>query len=139
MLAPAPDCAHLTRTGNNLGADATDIIKTEELHLWNVKLSLPAQHVEIGAGSAAKAADWAAEFKDNDFTSKSVAGLAPKLGLNPSVEIYANITAEPEDRVLNTALEAAKRYQPDAIIGLGGGSVMDIAKLVCVMWASRNS
>ena len=49
------------------------------------------QHVEIGAGSAAKAADWAAEFKKiMIFTSKSVAGLAPKLGLNPSVEIYAN-------------------------------------------------
>ena len=96
------------------------------------------QYVEIGAGSAAKAADWAAEFKKIlILTSKSVAELVPKLGLNPSIEIYENITAEPEDRVLHAALEAAKRYQPDAIIGLGGGSVMDIAKLVCVMWGGR--
>jgi len=96
------------------------------------------QYVEIGAGSAAKAADWAAEFKKIlILTSKSVAELVPKLGLNPLVEIYANITAEPEDHVLHAALEVAKSYQPDAIVGLGGGSVMDIAKLVSVMWAGQ--
>jgi alcohol dehydrogenase class IV len=96
------------------------------------------RHVEIGAGSAARIADWAADFrKILILTSKSVAQQVPKLELNGSFELYEKIAAEPEEHVLLAALEVAKHYQPDAIIGLGGGSVMDIAKLVCVMWAGH--
>lgn len=121
-----------------MGENAADLIKKEEIFMVRQIVIHQPQHLEIGAGSAAKVAEWAAAYKKTMIlTSKSVAAFLPKLGLNPSVEVYANITAEPEEHVLDAALVAARRYQPDAIIGLGGGSVMDIAKLVSVMWADE--
>ena len=93
------------------------------------------KHVEIGTGTASKTGE---AVTDNDriliLTSPSVARMIPKLGINRAVEIYDRVPAEPEDTALFAALQIARQYKPDVVIGLGGGSVMDIAKLVSVMW-----
>ena len=39
-----------------------------------------------------------------------------------------------DDLALAKVLEVASDYKPDVIVGLGGGSVMDITKLVSVLW-----
>jgi len=45
-------------------------------------------------------------------------------------EVYDGIDTEPTVGMFQTALEAAKSAAPDAVIGLGGGSPLDVAKLV---------
>ena len=93
------------------------------------------QHVQIGSGSAAQIGLWAADAqKVLVVTSKSTALLVEHLQLKKSAEIYSYVPAEPDDYALQAALEHAALHRPDVIIGLGGGSVMDIAKLVSVMW-----
>ena len=54
-----------------------------------------------------------------------------------SAVVYASISAEPTVRAFEQALEAARSAQPDAIIGLGGGSALDVAKLVAALYDGR--
>jgi alcohol dehydrogenase class IV len=51
------------------------------------------------------------------------------------VEIFQGGEPEPEVTTAIAAAESAKRYAPDAILGLGGGSNMDLAKMVAVLLA----
>jgi alcohol dehydrogenase len=51
------------------------------------------------------------------------------------VAVDATMTPEPPDTVIVKALEAAKAFRPDAVIGFGGGSNMDAAKLIAVCLA----
>ncbi len=44
--------------------------------------------------------------------------------------VFSNIPANPHATVVGTALAAAKEFRSTAIIALGGGSPMDVAKLV---------
>ena len=46
-----------------------------------------------------------------------------------SVELFDGGAAEPSIAAANNAIAAARRSQPDTIIGLGGGSNMDLAKI----------
>lgn len=52
-------------------------------------------------------------------------------------EIYSNITAEPENHLVDEALALLRQAGCDGVIGLGGGSVMDTAK--CVAGIASNS
>jgi len=47
-----------------------------------------------------------------------------------AVEVFAEGEAEPSIDVALRAIEVARRCQPDAVLGLGGGSNMDLAKIV---------
>ena len=49
-----------------------------------------------------------------------------------TIEIFDAITPEPPEETVLAALAAAKAFDPDAVIGLGGGSNMDAAKLVAL-------
>lgn len=50
-------------------------------------------------------------------------------------EIFDAITPEPPEETICKAIDAAKRYEPTTILGLGGGSNMDAAKLVAMCLA----
>jgi alcohol dehydrogenase class IV len=50
-----------------------------------------------------------------------------------SVGLYAEVGSEPTTHMVQTAVEAARGAQPDAVIGFGGGSAMDLAKLVAAL------
>lgn len=50
-----------------------------------------------------------------------------------SVAVFEGGVPEPPDAVVEQAVVAAQAFGPDAILGLGGGSNMDIAKLVALL------
>ena len=57
------------------------------------------------------------------------------------VEVFAEGVAEPPIETAIDAIAAARQYSPDAILGLGGGSNMDLAKFVaaCVAHGGQPS
>lgn len=49
------------------------------------------------------------------------------------VHIYSNVMADPPEQIVLEAVAAARRHRADIVIGLGGGSSMDVAKLIAVL------
>ena len=47
-----------------------------------------------------------------------------------SIEIFQNILAEPTVNDFKAILEVAREFKADSIVGIGGGSVLDVTKLV---------
>ena len=47
-----------------------------------------------------------------------------------SIEIFQNILAEPTINDFKKILEAARQFKADSVVGIGGGSVLDVTKLV---------
>jgi alcohol dehydrogenase class IV len=56
-----------------------------------------------------------------------------------SVTIYSEIATEPAIATFEAAVKAAREAEPDAVIGLGGGSAMDVAKLVAALYDGQQS
>ncbi|MGV8988913.1 MAG: iron-containing alcohol dehydrogenase [Cypionkella sp.] len=50
-----------------------------------------------------------------------------------SVELYKDVAADPPEAVILAAVEQAKAADVEGIVGLGGGSSLDVAKLVSVL------
>ena len=49
------------------------------------------------------------------------------------VGIYSNVVADPPEQIVLEAVAAARQHGTDIVIGLGGGSSMDVAKLIAVL------
>ncbi len=96
--------------------------------------------LEIGAGAAARLGDWA-----NAYSRVFIVAMAPtvgfveRLGLRGEVTTFIDIPPEPDLPAVEAVLEAARAFRPDLVIGLGGGSVMDVAKLAAVLWDSEQT
>ncbi|MBQ5946601.1 iron-containing alcohol dehydrogenase [Massilia sp. ST3] len=58
-------------------------------------------------------------------------------GMLPAV--FAEVVADPPEAVVLQAVEAARRHGADLVIGFGGGSSMDVAKLVAVLAESSQA
>lgn len=58
--------------------------------------------------------------------AQAIAGLE-KEGI--AYEIFSDVRVEPKDSSIKRAVEFAKKYDPDAYLAVGGGSVIDTAKL----------
>jgi alcohol dehydrogenase len=65
---------------------------------------------------------------DGPLQSLSAAGL--------NVAVYSDVMADPPEAVVLEAVAAARAHQTDLVIGLGGGSSMDVAKLIAVLAAN---
>ena len=52
------------------------------------------------------------------------------------VSIYSNVVADPPEHIVREAVDASRRHGTDIVIGLGGGSSMDVAKLIAVLAGS---
>lgn len=50
-----------------------------------------------------------------------------------TVHIYTGVTPDPSEAVVHEAAALAKQVSADMVIGLGGGSSLDVAKLVAVL------
>ncbi|WP_407112760.1 iron-containing alcohol dehydrogenase [Bradyrhizobium sp. LMG 9283] len=55
------------------------------------------------------------------------------LALPGTVKVFGEVKPEPDLPNLEKAVAMAKDAQPDLVVGFGGGSAMDLAKLVAVM------
>lgn len=53
--------------------------------------------------------------------------------LHPHASVDVTTRAEPTVDHLYRLLETAREFRPDAVVGIGGGSVLDVAKVVAVL------
>lgn len=106
------------------------------LTLNNVRL------VRFGTGILTRCAE---DFAEIGATSVFIVTTPPTLGLctplvealrarGISVTLWSDLVGEPTISEFGTALAAARACGADAVVGLGGGSAMDIAKLVAALF-----
>lgn len=96
--------------------------------------------LEIGAGAVSRLGQWAAAYRRIFVVAMApTIGFVERIGLSGDVETYIDIPPEPDLPAVEAVLAAARAFKPDLVIGLGGGSVMDVAKLVAVLWDSEQS
>ncbi len=55
------------------------------------------------------------------------------------IKLYDSINREPTKMMFNDAMCACEQFQGDAVIGIGGGSVLDTAKLVASLYKSNDN
>jgi len=67
---------------------------------------------------------------------KAVAGLTAG---GMTVEVFAKVQPDPPVENVEDALELAREFRADGVIGFGGGSSMDVAKLVSFLSCSSQS
>jgi len=67
------------------------------------------------------------------------AGFVDRLKLSGKIEVFDAIPGEPDVATLEAALAVARQVKPKVVVGLGGGSVLDVAKLVAVLWDSEQA
>ena len=71
-------------------------------------------------------------FLFNNGYADEVVRLLKKL--NMEVEIFYEVEADPTLSVVRKGAEMANSFKPDVIVALGGGSPMDAAKIMWVMY-----
>jgi alcohol dehydrogenase len=104
-----------------------------------ITLLQPAR-LEIGAGAIARLGQWAAPYKRIFVVAMApTVGFVDRIGLSGDVTTFIDIPPEPDLPAVEAVLAAARTFQPDLVVGLGGGSVMDVAKLVAVLWEGEQS
>lgn len=100
------------------------------LRLWQ-----PARF-DYGAGAAAQVGDWAAGqgfARILVLTQPVMVPQIDRLALPGQITVFDGVLPEPDTANLDAALQAARAAAPDLVVGFGGGSVMDLAKLVSVL------
>ena len=100
------------------------------------------QRLEFGAGTAPLVGRWAAERdlrKILVVAGRSNAARVEVLGLQGEVTVFGEVKPEPDLPNLAAAIAVAERVKPDLVVGFGGGSALDLAKLVAVLPGSGQS
>lgn len=96
-------------------------------------------HIEFGVGTSGRLGAWAQAKGYRRILVISDAFNATRtdvLGLKGDVVVFGEIKAEPDTGDLDRVLEAAAEARADLIVGFGGGSAMDLAKLAAVLTGS---
>lgn len=95
------------------------------------------KRLEIGAGATRRLGEWAAGAKKAFvLATEHTLPYVDRFGLDCPVAVFSEVQPEPDTQGLDAALAAAREARPDLVVGVGGGSVMDMAKLVAVLWDS---
>ncbi|QCJ00201.1 iron-containing alcohol dehydrogenase [Agrobacterium larrymoorei] len=98
------------------------------------------KRLEIGAGASSKLGEWAAGTKRVlVIATEHTVGFVDRLKLSGDIEVFSNTPPEPDDKALDAALATARALKPELVVGLGGGSVLDVAKLVAALWDGNQS
>lgn len=111
-----------------------------------IRLLQPTRMV-FGAGSAAQCADDVLQrglrrifiVTSPPVTQHAEQLAAPLRAAGVAVDIYAGIEQEPSIGTFEAALAAARATQPQGVLGVGGGSALDVAKLVAALYAGDQS
>lgn len=101
----------------------------------HIDLLFPAR-ISFGAGCAAEVARWAESrgLKRTLIVADAVnVSRLDRLGFAPGVACYSGFPPEPDSEALARLLEAVRAAAPDVVVGFGGGSAMDLAKLAAVL------
>jgi alcohol dehydrogenase len=56
-----------------------------------------------------------------------------------TVEVYSEVQADPPEHIVLKAVEFARSHNIDIVVGIGGGSSMDVAKLIAVLAISEQT
>jgi alcohol dehydrogenase len=54
-----------------------------------------------------------------------------------AISVFSNVVADPPEAIVDEAVRHAREHETDLVIGFGGGSSMDVAKLVAVLAGSE--
>lgn len=104
---------------------------------WSRPLSVVRPNrIEFGPGRAAYAGEWAAERAITRILVVSDPFNAARtrlLGLAGSVTVFSEVKPEPDLPNLEKLVALARETGAELIVGFGGGSAMDLAKLAAVM------
>ncbi|MBU8540976.1 iron-containing alcohol dehydrogenase [Falsiroseomonas tokyonensis] len=109
--------------------------------LYPIDIDRP-RRIAFGAGQVATVGTWA---REQGITRSLViadafnAARIDLLGLPGEVTVFGAVKPEPDIPNLDAALDVAARTRPQLVIGFGGGSAMDLAKLVAVLPGSGQS
>ncbi|MDO9418085.1 iron-containing alcohol dehydrogenase [Pararhizobium sp.] len=98
--------------------------------------------IEFGVGVAARLGAWAAAQGFQRILVVSDAFNASRvdvLELSGVVTVFSQVRPEPDTDNLDVLLAAAGEANPDLIVGFGGGSAMDLAKLAAVLSGSAQT
>ena len=87
---------------------------------------------DLGAGSALIVTDKG--IQASGLLDAAIASLKAK-GIR--VELFTDVVADPPEDVVMKAVESAQKSDAECVIGLGGGSSMDVAKLVALLAAGK--
>lgn len=72
---------------------------------------------------------------DKNLRSLGIVGKVENILRSENLEVvlYDNVSPEPELEIADSAAELGKKEKCDLVIGLGGGSVLDVAKAVAIL------
>lgn len=89
----------------------------------------------VGAGTVRDVGMWGSDAASTLVVATPItAGFIDRLELKGRITVFDAIPGEPDIATLEAAIEAARGCKPDLVVGLGGGSVLDVAKLVAALW-----
>lgn len=67
---------------------------------------------------------------NTSFTTSGAAGVLPELRSAAAVETWSDFSPNPDVDEVVEGVRFAQSFEPDAIVAIGGGSVLDMAKLL---------
>ncbi len=113
---------------------------------WNF---YSAGHLVFGSGATRQLAQHLAKIPSDRILIVTDAKLAeaglvdrvrsPLVESDRMVEVFDGGEPEPSFAVAEAAVRHARNFQPDAILGLGGGSNMDLAKITAILFTHGGS
>jgi alcohol dehydrogenase len=98
--------------------------------------------IEFGVGTAERLGKWAADkgYSPHPGDLRCLQCQARRCaGLKGDVTVFADVTPEPDTANLDKVLAAANAADAQLIVGFGGGSAMDLAKLAAVLAGSSQT
>lgn len=98
--------------------------------------------LRFGSGQAATLGAWAREqgvSRTLVVADAFNAGRVDLLGLPGTVTVFGTVKPEPDISNLQAVLAMAEAAAPELVVGFGGGSAMDLAKLAAVLPGSGQS
>jgi alcohol dehydrogenase class IV len=92
------------------------------------------RRLAVGAGTVASVGSFAGDVGSTLIIATPItAAFVDRLQIGGRIRVFDGIPGEPDTATLDAARAAAREARPDLVVGLGGGSVLDVAKLVAAL------